>query len=909
MGLCKGEFNLSDIKKSVMTKTNSNVLKTLYSFLPGLVILILLFIVSRYNYLIFHTLAEFFSIVVAWSLFAIVWNTRMTIKNDALVFLGIAYLFIGSLDLFHTLSYKGMGIIGLEYDANPATQLWIIARYMESISLCLFPFFFGKRLKFSFVIWIYSIVTGIVLFAIFFWGIFPDCYIDGAGLTLFKKNSEYIICIFLTAAFFFLTKKKSLLDQTVYKLLSVAIVLTIIGELAFTFYISVYGFSNLIGHFFKTISFFLIYLALIRSGLRMPYDKLFRKLKNSEEMHRRLVANISDVIVIMDKDGIIKYKSPNITEKFGWNPDDLIGKHGLFTVHPDDQKKIGKKLTEILKKGYATARVEYNYLCKDGSFKPVELTAVNMVNDPVIKGVLANYKDITHQAQAIDELQKSEEKFRLTFHTSPDAINLNSVEGGIYKDINEGFTKILGYSREDIIGKSSIELNIWKDPKDRERLISGLKTYGVVENLEADFIGKDGQIRTGLMSARLLRIGDQDTILSITRDITEQRKLETKLQQAQRMESIGTLAGGIAHDFNNILFPIVGHTEMLLEDVPKDSPFRDGLNEIYTSALRASDLVKQILTFSRQENNELKLLKIQPIIKEALKLIRSTIPTTIEIKQNIQAECGVIKADPTQIHQIIMNLCTNAYHAMEKTGGELRVNLKELELGKLDLVNPDMIPGVYACLTIADNGTGMNKELIDKIFDPFFTTKGTGKGTGMGLSVVHGIVKSMNGVIQVYSEPKKGTEFHVYLPVVKSIPEKQKIHQIKESIQGGIERILLVDDEKAIIEMEQKMLEHLGYQVTSRSSSIEALEAFRDSPDNFDLVITDMAMPNMPGDKLAVELTKIRPDIPILLCTGFSETMSKDKAASLGIKGFLLKPIIKKDLSQKIREVLDENQN
>jgi len=296
---------------------------------------------------------------------------------------------------------------------------------------------------------------------------------------------------------------------------------------------------------------------------------------------------------------------------------------------------------------------------------------------------------------------------------------------------------------------------------------------------------------------------------------------------------------------------------------------------------------------------------MQPIVKEALKLIRSTIPTTIEIKQDINSDCGVIKADPTQIHQIVMNLATNAYHAMEETGGELKVSLKEVELGALDLINPNIIPGVYACLIVADTGVGMDKDLTNKIFEPFFTTKAIGKGTGMGLSVVHGIVNAMGGAIHVYSEPEKGTQFHIYLPIEKSFSETQ-ITQATIPIRGGTEHILLVDDEEVLLQMEKQMLERLGYQVTSRTSSLEALEAFRKSPDKFDMVITDMAMPNMPGDKLSVELTKICPDIPVLLCTGFSETMSEEKAASLGIKGFLLKPIIMKDLAQKIREVLDK---
>ncbi len=383
-------------------------------------------------------------------------------------------------------------------------------------------------------------------------------------------------------------------------------------------------------------------------------------------------------------------------------------------------------------------------------------------------------------------------------------------------------------------------------------------------------------------------------------------KLEAQLQQAQKMEAIGTLAGGIAHDFNNILFPILGHSEMLLLDVPEDSPFRHGLKQIYTGSLRASELVKQILTFSRQEPGEVRLIKMQPIIKEALKLIRATISTTIDIKLNLQSDCGAIKADPTQIHQIIINLATNAYHAMEETGGKMSIKLKKIELGEHDLFNPDTKPGTYACLSISDTGKGLDKKIAEKIFDPFFTTKEKDKGTGLGLSVVHGIVKSIHGTIQVYSEPDKGTEFHVYLPLAEDVQEKQTLN-VETSIQSGTEHILLVDDEKAIVEMEQNMLERLGYKITSRSSSIEALEAFRAAPEKFDMVITDMAMPNMSGDKLSVELNKILPGIPVLLCTGFSEIMSEEQAAYLGIKGFLLKPIVMRNLSHKIREVLDKN--
>jgi len=483
-------------------------------------------------------------------------------------------------------------------------------------------------------------------------------------------------------------------------------------------------------------------------------------------------------------------------------------------------------------------------------------------------------------------------------------MNLHLIAGldGLIHRVNQGWETSLGYSKNELEGRTFLD---FIHPDDQAASIKEMAKLGEGKTtfyFENRYLHKNGSHRLLAWSA-IASIEDQ-TIHAVAKDITERQELEARLQHAQKMESIGTLAGGIAHDFNNILFPIVGNTEMLLEDIPKDSSLRGNLNEVFNAAMRAKDLVKQILAFSRQDSHEIKLMRIQPVIKEALTLIRSTIPASIEIKQTISHDCGIIKADPTQIHQVVMNLATNAYHAMEDTGGVLKVNLKEIELGKQDLPSPDMEPGPYACLIIADSGTGIDDNVIDKIFDPYFTTKEQGKGTGMGLAVIHGIIQNAGGNIQVYSNPNKGTEFHVYLPVVQSSFEQQET-QTTELLQRGTEQILLVDDEDAIAFMEKQMLERLGYSVVSRTSSIEALEAFRVNPDNFDLVITDMAMPNMSGDKLASELIKIRSDIPILLCTGFSEKIPAEKAKSMGIKGFLMKPIVIKDLSNMVREMLD----
>ena len=386
----------------------------------------------------------------------------------------------------------------------------------------------------------------------------------------------------------------------------------------------------------------------------------------------------------------------------------------------------------------------------------------------------------------------------------------------------------------------------------------------------------------------------------------KRNKLETQLQQCQKMEAIGTLAGGIAHDFNNILASVIGYTELALDNTEKGTLLYDNLQEVFSAGQRASDLVKQILTFSRQADQELKPLQVQLFVREALKLIRSTLPSTIEIKQNISNTCGLVMADATQIRQVAMNLLVNAFHAMEDNGGKLDVILKEVDLDMNDLKDPAMVPGPYVCLTVADTGIGIDKSVIDRIFEPYFTTKEKDKGTGLGLATVHGIVKSYKGDIRVYSEPGKGSTFHVYLPVIQTRIEEKEIRVISP-MERGTEQILFVDDEAQIVRIAQQMLEGLGYHVTARTSSIETLEAFRAAPDKFDLVITDMTMPNMTGVELAKKLMEIRSGIPIIICTGFSEKISEHKAETVGIRGYVMKPVLKSELSEKIRQVLDQS--
>jgi nitrogen-specific signal transduction histidine kinase/CheY-like chemotaxis protein len=397
--------------------------------------------------------------------------------------------------------------------------------------------------------------------------------------------------------------------------------------------------------------------------------------------------------------------------------------------------------------------------------------------------------------------------------------------------------------------------------------------------------------------------GDQFIIYE---DITHQKRLEAQLRQAQKMEAIGTLAGGIAHDFNNILAAILGYTQLVDLDIEEGTKTKANLKEVLKSIQRARDLVKQILTFSRKADMERKPLRIGPIVKEALKLLRASLPASIEIHHEIEQDVGIVEADPTQIHQIMMNLCTNAAHAIGTKGGLLEVDLSNVNInghGEASIEGLD--PGVYLKLSVRDTGHGMDPDIMERIFEPYFTTKEKETGTGLGLATTHGIVKGHQGAITVESESGKGCVFNVYLPIIETEIEPEV--EDTSPMAMGDEKILYVDDEPILTEMGKKMLERLGYRVTVRSSSIEALELFRSKPHHFDLVITDMTMPYMTGEKLAHECMKIRSNIPVILCSGFSEMMDERRAKDIGISAFLMKPIIMEELAKTIRKTLKED--
>jgi PAS domain S-box-containing protein len=477
--------------------------------------------------------------------------------------------------------------------------------------------------------------------------------------------------------------------------------------------------------------------------------------------------------------------------------------------------------------------------------------------------------------------------------------------------VNEQACASLGYTQEELCRMTVFDIDPGFNPEIWPAHIQSLREAGT-RKIETRYQHKNGHILPVEIIINIMEFGGEEFHVAFVQDISdrklaeqEAKGLEAALQHAQKMEAIGTLAGGIAHDFNNILSAVIGYSELALSNTGLDPWMNSNMEKILAAGKRARDLVRQILAFSRRSESELQPLLVEPLVKEALKLLRSSLPTTIEISQEISPETRTIMADPAQIHQIIMNLCTNAAHAMEKNGGRLTIQLSQLNLTDQDLrLHPELSPGTFLKLCVQDTGMGIPADTLEKIFEPYFTTKEKGKGTGLGLAVVHGIVRSYGGAIYAYSEPDCGSTFNVYIPTIQAeLPvEDRKIPELP----GGSEHILLVDDEPVLLDVGQQMLEKLGYQVSVYQNSCEALAVFRQSPDIFDLILTDMTMPVMTGDKLAVEIMQIRPEIPIIICTGYSSAISSESALEMGIKAFLYKPIVEMDLATTVRQVLDD---
>ena len=624
-------------------------------------------------------------------------------------------------------------------------------------------------------------------------------------------------------------------------------------------------------------------------------------LRESEKRYRSLYDGSRDGFCHTDMEGRLLEFNTSYQEMLGYTAEELLGK-SYKEITPAYWETVEDRIVkeQILGRGYSDV-YKKEYIRKDGTVFPIEHRSYLITKDGKNVGMWGVTRDITERKQTEEESAK----LSSAIEHAQELIMISGRDGCI-QYVNPAFERMLGFGSDEVLGKQQISFVQDSDELNMHRqvwatLAQGNPWAGNIKTKKKD--GSEVHLEVTVSPMRDDR-GAITSFVSIGRDITKELRMEEHLRQSQKMEAIGTLAGGIAHDFNNMLAAIMGYTELAGLDAPDGTTMKYNLEQALKAADRARSLVKQILAFSRKGEQERNPLELHVIIKEALKLLRASLPSTVDIVQIINEESGCVIADPTQVHQVLMNLCTNAAHAMEEKGGTLEVRLAPVELGDADTsMFSDLHPGPYLKLTVKDTGTGIAPAIVDRIFDPFFTTKEVSKGTGMGLSVVHGIIKSHGGSITVDSRPGKGTTFTILLPQAQVQASAQ--YETALPLPTGTECILFVDDEVLLVQLGSEILSSLGYTVATAKGGGEALEIFKKEPSKFDLVITDQTMPHMTGYELSQNLLQIRPDIPIILCTGFSETVDMTKARSLNIRAFVLKPMNLREIATTVRNVLN----
>ena len=577
-------------------------------------------------------------------------------------------------------------------------------------------------------------------------------------------------------------------------------------------------------------------------------------------------------------------------------------------VHPEDLERVREGLYRLARGEDEANENQFRFKTKNGDWMWILGRGRVFQRDPTGRPtrIVGTHIDITDLKHA--EFQKHRARTLFEHVVMKSHAGIMVVQDGIIRFANPSLANITGYTEHELTNRPIVDII---HPTDKEmvmdRHVRRLRGEPMPAYYTFRSISKTGAELWLEINAIVFEWQARPAILCFIRDETFNKAMEQQLIQTQKMQAIGTLAGGIAHDFNNILSAIMGYTEICLMESPDGSRRARQLGQIMQASQRASGLVNQILAFSRQEEMDQRPINLTAIVKEVMKLIRASVPSSIAFETTLDKNTGPVMADPTRIHQVVMNLCTNAVHAMRGSGCTLRVDLSACKVDDTGHTATlrGLIPGVYARLTVSDTGHGIDPAVAKKIFEPYFTTKRRGEGTGLGLSVVHGIVNQLGGAVTVYSEPEKGTTFHVYLPKIE-VDEDHPPNTMQATICGGNESILLVDDDSVLLEMTREMLEGLGYEIVSRSSSQEAVQAFLSNPDRFDLIITDQTMPEMTGLELAEKIRLLGFNKPIILFSGFSTDLPQKRLDACGIRAVLKKPVLRQDLAATIRKAMQK---
>ncbi len=629
-----------------------------------------------------------------------------------------------------------------------------------------------------------------------------------------------------------------------------------------------------------------------------------KKIEEARDYAEKILDSIPLPLAVIDEKLRLVSANYSFSQTFALIPEKMVGNEFLEQSKVRFMNEHSKKLLERLikeEKSFKDLEISFDFPEKERRVFLVGGREFHQEKESRRFFILI-FEDITEKKKDMEERLLLEE----TIRQAEEMIMVTGTDSSI-KYVNPSIAKITGFSAEEVKGK---KLNfIFRDERqfplnDVQKLLNQGKMWS--GSIDAEKKGGGDYFVDMVASPVKDQEGNILNHIYVIRDVTREKEIENKLHQAQKMEALGVLAGGVAHDFNNILTSIVGYAELALDDAPRGSLQESNLKEVLRASQRGKELVNQILLFSRRRKPEKKVIQISSLLKEALKFLRATIPSNIEMRQSIKTEASV-EADPIQVYQVLMNLCANAAEAMNQKGGILEVSLEEVKLEKEALEGREEAnPGTYLKLSVRDTGTGIPDSILPRIFDPFFTTKDTGRGTGMGLSMVDGIVKNHGGIIKVETEVGKGSTFHVFFPKTSEVA---RIDEEEVELNKGDGRILFIEDERQVLDSGIKTLEHLGYQVEGFSDPVEALEAFKKSPERFNAVITDMTMPRMMGDKLAKKILQIRPEVPVIITTGYNENIDEEKAGEIGVFALIMKPFLRKEIASVLERALNSRKN